>query len=360
MKTWLKKLLTDLETLPFEQEEAREAIINATQKVLENDNLLAKAEAYYNTLFGGEDIGRAMVDWEDKEADAILGGSMIFTVVYFARACYLMQSGAYLYDGKSVDFYHAVMRHLGVNIHRWDSFGFQNAQRYWAYGYIQPTFFELGRLAYEITKFSYAFRVYQDPETGKTYAFADADRHYDVNGLPDNDGEFVTTFAEENGKVTGYIFDSLGRLDFEKKCFTDLVPAIQKGDPVLSVHMPGSVKLDENEITKSLVGAKAFFEKYFPELQFVAFVSSTWLLDTGLRRFLREDANIVKLQNRFAITIAAQNGFSLFDNIFKTKTYCPLEELVPTNRFQQEVLDMVKAGGHIYTGQGYIMKEQIL
>jgi ATP-dependent RNA helicase DeaD len=61
---------------------------------------------------------------------------------------------------------------LGVNIHRWDSFGFQNTQRYWAYGYIQPTFFELGRLAYEITKFSYAFRVYQDPETGKTYAFA--------------------------------------------------------------------------------------------------------------------------------------------------------------------------------------------
>jgi hypothetical protein len=37
-----------------------------------------------------------------------------------------------------------------------------------------------------------------------------------------------------------------------------------------------------------------------------------------------------------------------------------LDELVPTNRFQQEVLDMVKAGGHIYTGQGYIMKEQIL
>lgn len=359
MKIWLEKLLTDLEELPFEQEDARKTIITATQKVLANKELLAKAENYFNTLFTGEDIGRAMVEWTDIEADAILGESMIFTVVYFARACQLMQSGAYLYDGKSVDFYHAVLRHLGVNIHRWDSFGFQNTQRYWAYGYLRPTFFELGRLAYEITKFSYGFRVYKHPETGETVAFADAGRHFDKYGLPDNDGEFVTTFAEENGKVTGYIFDSLGRLDFEKKCFTDLVPAIQKGDPVISVHMPGSAKLDENEVEKSLVGAKAFFDKYFPELQFVAFVSSTWLLDTGLRRFLREGSNIVKLQNRFGITIASQNGYSLFDNIFNTKTYCSLDELVPTNRFQQEVLDMVKAGGHIYTGQGYIMKDSV-
>ncbi len=356
MKIWLEKLLTDLEELPFEQEDARKAIITATQKVLANDALLAKVEGYYNTLFTGEDIGRAMVDWTDPEADAILGENMIFTVVYFARACRLVQTGYYQYDGKTVDFYHAVMRHLGVNIHKWDSFGFQDVQRYWAYGYLRPTFFELGRLAYEITKFSYAFRVYKHPETGETYAFADADRHYDVNGLPDNDGEFVTTFAEENGTVTGYIFDSLGRLDFEKKCFTGLIPAIQKGDPVLSVHMPGNEKLDENAVSASLAGAEAFFEKYFPELQFKAFVTSTWLLDTGLRRFLGENSNIVKLQNRFSITIASQNGYSLFSNIFNTKTYCPLDELVPTNRFQREVLDMVKAGGHIYTGQGYILR----
>ena len=360
MKTWLEKLLADLETLPFEQEEARTAIITATQKVLANDALLAKAEGYYNALFSGADIGRAMVDWTDPEADAVLGESMIFTVVYFARACRLQQEGSFLYDGKTVGFYKAVMRHLGVNIHRWDSFGFQNTQRYWAYGYLQPTFFELGRLAYEITKFSYAFRVYQHPETGETVAFADAGRHFDKNGLPDNDGEFETTFEENNGTVTGYTFDALGRLDFEKKTLTGLVPAIKKGDPVISVHMPGSAKLDEDAVSASLTGAKAFFDKYFPDLGYVAFVSSTWLLDTGLRRFLREDANIVKLQNRFAVTIASQNGYSLFDNIFNTKTYCSLEELVPTNRFQREVLDMVKAGGHIYTGQGYIMKEQIL
>ena len=71
MRIWLEKLLTDLKELPFEQEDARKAIITATQKVLANEELLAKAESYYNTLFTGEDIGRAMVDWTDPEADAI-------------------------------------------------------------------------------------------------------------------------------------------------------------------------------------------------------------------------------------------------------------------------------------------------
>ena len=58
---------------------------------------------------------------------------MIFTVVLFARACALEHEKTYLYDGQTVGFYKALMRHFGVNICRNKSYGMKQIQRFWGY-----------------------------------------------------------------------------------------------------------------------------------------------------------------------------------------------------------------------------------
>lgn len=358
MKNCLTDLLNDLKSLSFEEEEARRAVQKATEQVLSDENLLIAVQKHYDALFGGEMLGREMILWEDKEADAKLGDSMIFTVVLFARACALEKEKAYVYDGKTVGFYKALMRHFGVNIHRNNSYGMQEAQRFWAYCYVKPISFELGRLAFEILDYHYDYTVFKNPVTGEHLPFANSGQTFDKAGLPDGEGSFETTLVVEDDTISGYTYTEEGHLNFEKKTVTGFSPVLSAGDKAIAVHMPGSAKLDAESISASIESAKVFFGKYFPDLDYKAFVSSSWLLDTGLRQFLKEDSNIVKLQKRFRIALAFKNDFSLYDNIFNVPK-CPIEELVPQNRFQQSVLDMLKAGGSLYSGRGYILKEEL-
>ena len=51
-----------------------------------------------------------------------------------------------------------------------------------------------------------------------------------------------------------------------------------------------------------------------------------------------------------------RNSVSLRNHIFQVHPELPLEQLKPVNRFQQSILDMVKAGGTLYSGRGYILK----
>ncbi len=358
MKKRLTDLLMDLKNLPFEEEEARLAVQKATEQVLSDEALLSAAQKHYDALFGGEMLGREIILWEDKEADAKLGDSMIFTVVLFARACALEKEKAYLYDGKTVGFYKALMRHFGVNICRNKSYGMQEAQRFWAYCYVKPISFELGRLAFEILDYHYDYTVFKNPLTKEHFPFANGGQTFDKAGLPDSEGSFTTTLEVAGDTVCGYTYTDLGHLDFEKKTVAGVLPVLSAGDKAIAVHMPGNAKLDAESISASIESAKVFFSNYFPQLDYKAFVSSSWLLDTGLRQFLKEDSNIVKLQKRFRIALAFKNDFSLYDNIFNVPK-CPIEELVPQNRFQQNVLDMLKAGGSLYSGRGYILKEEL-
>jgi hypothetical protein len=283
------------------------------------------------------------------------GTGMIFAVVMFLRAFILTSTQAYIYNGEAINFFAPVVRQYGINLKRNGVFGLVGVQRFWTYSYLRPISFELGRLAFEIMDYNYGYDVWLDPKTGKSYPVALPDERFDENGLPDSEGSFCTTLSYDGETLTGYTYKNDGTLDFEIKTFKGYKCVLKGGDKVVAVHMPGNAKLNEEAVSASLNGAKKFFDTYFKNLNYKAFVSSSWLLDTGLRKILNEDSNIVKLQNRFRIALAFKNDFSLFDNIFEVPK-CPIEELIPKNRFQKEILEMIKGGRSLYSGRGYILK----
>lgn len=349
-------LLSILPTLPLESEEYA-AIQKAAEGVLADERLLSLAGRYYDQLFETDALlGREISEWQEPEADQKLGGSMLFTVILFARACALKLAQKYFYNGEPIDFFKVSLRQFRTNRQRHDSFGMQAVQRFWMYLYLKPVAFELGRLAFEIVTYHFGYEVYQNPKTGEHIPFAREGMGFDEKGMPDEEGSFRTTFKRIDDTVEGYTFTDEGHLDFKKCRVVGYQPVLCDGDKAISVHIPGNDKLTAEAADASFAGARVFFDTYFPDLNYKAFVCSSWLLDTGLKQFVGENSNIVKFQKRFRIALAFKNGFSLFDNVFNVPKHCPIEELVPQNRFQKEILDMVKRGGSLYSGRGYILK----
>lgn len=359
MLDYLRKLYDYLPSLAL-PEDASHEVSSAVSKCIADDKLMDAVEKYYKDFFVAEkEYGREISEITDSYTDSKLGAGMIFTVVIFLRAFILTSEKTFIYNKEAVNFFNPVIRHYLLNIKRNNSFGFMNVQRFWAYCYLRPTSFELGRLAFEIMDYNYGYEVWLDPKTGKSYPVALQGERFDENGLPDSEGSFCTTLSYDGETLTGYTYKNDGTLDFEIKTFKGYKCVLKGGDKVVAVHMPGNARLSEEAVSASLIGAKEFFDTYFNNLDYKAFVSSSWLLDTGLRKILKEDSNIVKLQKRFRIALAFKNNFSLFDNIFEVPR-CPIEELIPKNRFQKEVLEMIKGGRSLYSGRGYILKEEVI
>jgi len=360
MKTRLEKLLAALPAMELESD-ACEAVAASTRALLGDDALLTMAKDYYDRMFApGAPYCRDIMQWSEPQADAVMGENMLFTVLLFARAAALVEEGKYTYgDNRPVDFYFTVRRLLRGNCRRWDSFGMVSSSRQGLYRFLLPVQFHLGRLVFEMQSFGFGYEVWRSRKTGETLPLMKEGLIFDAEDHPHTVGDFTTTRTVADGKLTGYTYTDKGLLD-RNPVTLDLdewEPFIVEGDPVVWLHIPGNDKFTPDVVDQALEYGKEFLARYFPEYNYKAFVCSSWLLGTDLAQFMRPEANILKFQSRFRIGLGFRNDFSLFDNVFDVPKHCPIEELVPTNRFQREILEMVKAGGTLYSGRGYFLKD---
>lgn len=65
------------------------------------------------------------------------------------------------------------------------------------------------------------------------------------------------------------------------------------GTPVLNTHIQHGANLEATALTQTFKDARSFFKRFFPELDFKAFITYTWLLHPGLRTLLSEGSNIL-------------------------------------------------------------------
>lgn len=94
---------------------------------------------------------------------------------------------------------------------------------------------------------------------------------------------------------------NIGRLQYElRDAMGGAEPlGLNKGEPVLAVHIPVGDKLTEEACLSSFKEANIFFEKYFPEYQYRYFTCFSWLLDRNLEKILKEGSNILKFGRLF-------------------------------------------------------------
>ncbi len=159
--------------------------------------------------------------------------------------------------------------------------------------------YRLGRLEFAPTNWDYPFRVYRHRQTGAALALATAGLRFSDEGTLTGTRTWQATLSETGDAVTGTPITSRGvalrrpvRLPGDEWRLT-LAP----GDTVLDLHVPGEEALTIEALRDALVQAEPFFDSYYPERAFVAYVCDSWLFSPQLEALLGPDSNIVRWQH---------------------------------------------------------------
>ncbi|MFF2849332.1 acyltransferase domain-containing protein [Streptomyces sp. NPDC058001] len=159
----------------------------------------------------------------------------------------------------------------------------------------------------------------------------------------------------------------LGRLQFQRtRLGGTLGPLVQAagtaagtGDPCLSLHIADfRGPLTPTACDASLTWAREFFPRYFPEERHEVAVCHSWLLDPQLKRYLPEESNIVRFQNRFRVPDVTHEPRLRPDDtapvgfVFGDPDRAP--DLLPRRTaVERAVGDHLRAGGHWYVRHGW-------
>lgn len=86
----------------------------------------------------------------------------------------------------------------------------------------------------------------------------------------------------------------LGELEYE-------TTVTENGKNVIYMHVPSDCDLTDEKVDFSLISARTFFEKHYPEYAAAEYRIHTWLLSSSLKAILPKTSKIIKFQERFNI-----------------------------------------------------------
>ncbi|MEV0635720.1 acyltransferase domain-containing protein [Streptomyces sp. NPDC050619] len=155
----------------------------------------------------------------------------------------------------------------------------------------------------------------------------------------------------------------LGRLQFERarhgertaRVLAEAGLDVAPGTPCLNLHIPDFLgPLSPAACDRSLALAREFFMRHYPEERYRAVLCHSWLLDPQLKRYLPEESNVIRFQERFRV---AREDTEPSDTepvqfVFGDPEL-PIERLPRRTRVERAVGDHLRAGGHWYIGHGW-------
>ena len=167
-----------------------------------------------------------------------------------------------------------------------------------------------------------------------------------------------TRFIDETYQMTGKLyFDRywwttrqagchlfrIGELEYEMKHID--------GDIVIGIHIPSDADFSPSAIDESLVNAKLFFSKYYPELSNTEYRCHSWLLNRQLKEMLNENSNILSFQNRFDIFDDGEIGIDFIEWLYHTKS-TDYDTLPENTSLQRNMKKHLLSGGVIRNSYG--------
>lgn len=235
----------------------------------------------------------------------------------------------------------------------------------WDMNYYTCSIFHLDRFNFIPYRLDENIRVYRNRETGGVVAFyADdlrvrRDGQIDgVNGIADKQA-YNTTFCRTEDKITGTPISPAGLIEREAveldAARWELV--LQKGDILLGTHIPGGPGYEPSRLKSSIQWAGDFFDRYFPEIPIKGFGSESWLYDPHLRLLLRENSNILRMQDQMYIYPIESGGDMMFRELFvgnenPTEADCH-------SSLQRAALDRLHRGEQFTACSMFILREDV-
>jgi len=170
---------------------------------------------------------------------------------------------------------------------------------------------------------------------------------------------FETALAEIGDEVQGNRISPCGIVTREKiRISMDTYQEIlRKGDWMIGFHIPEGEGYTPERVRTSMKLAWDFFTKYFSDLPFKGFWSSSWLYDGRLCLFLEEESRIVQVQRQFFNYSGGWNGESTYIELFGDEDLS-IDEVPQKSSLQKKVVAYLKRGGKLAdTGMVYFPEE---
>ena len=180
-----------------------------------------------------------------------------------------------------------------------------------------------------------------------------------VNGVFDPLA-FTTALTEEAMSVTGCPVNpagviSQGTVTLEKDAWR---PALRPGEMTLAAHIPGGEGYTPERWKASMEKAKAFFDRYFPELGTKGFWSESWLYDPTLYRLLPMEGHILSVQRQFYNYPTREGDTMIKLEVFGTEEP-DLDSLETTTSLQRKLRDSLKRGERYHTAGMMVLNEDL-
>lgn len=357
----VKELHKKLPGYGFTPEEEK-ALSDYLAFLREREDLLNLIQTYHDDIFDNKRYTMAEVE-ALPENDGREEG-LLFATLFLAR--YERMEEVLAKRGIPGKYKDGILKKYKDSLEKsktqYGSYGLRGLHRYSLVNHLIPLEYRIGRLLFEITKFNSAFELYRNKETGEKIPVALPGFQYMPTGKrPPSTytGELFEPYIRQDGDTMEcFTFDAEGNFSATPLTLklSDWEKVLELGDDVLSVHIPADGRMSPELIDEAFALADKFFADHYADVNFKAYVCSSWLLNTDIKEFLNPESNIIRFQSRFRIVITTTNGYSLFWHVFGTPNIGPLEELVPKNDFQRKFLERVKAGQTLYNGYGYILK----
>ena len=225
--------------------------------------------------------------------------------------------------------------------------------------YIDQKFLNVGRLRFMVVdNFAVPIKAYKNAENKIVILFDNAQINQMglLKGTPPIEQEeecFLADIQETDEYFEGYKADEEGLFSAQKvrllKSEWELM--LQRGHSVLSVHIPPNGALTEEICDASYKRAKEVFEKYYPEFDFKCFYCHSWLLDSQLKNFLKEESNILRFQKKYCLFPGITEGRDVFTFVFKSQGV-PIKDLPEQTSLQRAIKSHYLNGKYIYAMDG--------
>ena len=149
------------------------------------------------------------------------------------------------------------------------------------------------------------------------------------------------------GRQTSLRLFRIGTLEYEL--------GANDADKWISVHIPSDADLSDDAVDNSLISARAFLKKYFPDYGSAEFHCHSWLLSPALGELLPATSRINRFRSRFELLGLEENddGFKLW--VFKDQSL-PIEALPENTSLQRAMKAHLLRGGKVGAGRGIIRK----
>ena len=155
----------------------------------------------------------------------------------------------------------------------------------------------------------------------------------------------------------------LGRLQFQLYTCNDItldysMLPFKKNDKMLYVHIPQGEKLIYSDCVNSIVNAKEFFAKHFPDFNYTFFFCESWILYGENWQFMDSSSNILQFSTLFDLVYSMDDDRQAIERIFGKRQLVKSKYPEKTT-LQKNAKAFMQSGGKLGIGIGILHKDDI-